>query len=1201
MQAIQSWSNPLPGRVGTDLELIFESLTKWLESPTFLNGITVGNGNGTQTGDGSGVSTTTINSNPTTSAPTDTSAPGTPTVTALGGIRSILAYWPAVTTANGSNVASYVAEVATDSAFTSVVQTLHPVGPVVSFDDLSANTTYYVRVAAVSYYGTQGSWSTTVSATTPQLISSDIGTGSVTTTNLAYYQDTSAPGTPSLTLVPSIRSLMCHWPAVTTANGSPVASYVAEVATDSGFTSIVQTLDPTGPWVTFENLAAATTYYVRVAAVSYHGTQGPWSAVGSATTPQLISTDLAVGSVGSTEMAIYQDTSAVGAPSVLLLAGLQSVVAYWAAVTTANGSAVDSYTAEIATDSAFTSIVQTLHPTGPVASFGGLASNTTYYVRVSATSFGGVTGAWSVTQSVTTPRALTADIAPGAVTGSIIATGTVTGSNIAAGTVTGSNIGSATITGGNIAASTITSGNIAAGAVTSTQLAYYQDTSAPATPAVTLVAGIRSLMAYWSSVTTANGSPVENYVAEVATDSAFTNIVQTLDPTGPWVTFNDLNSNTLYYVRVAAVSYHGTQGAWSVTQSATTPQVIAADIGSGAVTSTQLAYYQDSSAPGTPAVTLVAGIRSMMAYWAAITTANGSPVASYVAEIATDSAFTSIVETLHPTGPFATFDNLATGTTYYVRVAAVSYFGTTGAWSTTQSAAPPQAVSGDLAANSVTATQIAAGAVTTSALAAGAVTAAKITAGTITTTQIAAGTITGSNIAAGTITASNIAASTITASQIASATITGAQIAGGTITAANIEAATITGTQIAAATIAGSNIVAGTITGSLIAAATIVGSNIAANTITAGNITANTITAAQIAANTITAAQIAANTITAGQIAANTITAAQIAANTITSSQIAAGTITAAQIASGTITGTQIAGSTITAANIAANTITAAQIAAGTITAGSAIIANGAISSAQIASLAANQITAGTINAQTIQLGATGGTAALQSTNYATGSAGWAIKGDGTAEFNSVNVYGGLLEVGPSTGSQVKVWESGTVGEIDFLYNSTLVGRLKTINASTISLEQSSGNSKLHLYSGNSLFIGDDVNNVGMFLDGNGNVDLTYNTAGGMVMVNGWQIVGAATSPSTATVPVIQGGNATITTNSSGQAAIGYSFLHGTIAVVVCNNYAGTAANILFSVVGSNANGVTVQAVHSETGAAWTNATMVVSWFAYGF
>jgi len=59
-----------------------------------------------------------------------------------------------------------------------------------------------------------------------------------------------------------------------------------------------------------------------------------------------------------------------------------------------------------------------------------------------------------------------------------------------------------------------------------------------------------------------------------------------------------------------------------------------------------------------------------------------------------------------------------------------------------------------------------------------------------------------------------------------------------------------------------------------------------------------------------------------------------------------------------------------------------------------------------IDSLTASKITAGTIGAHTITLN--GANSILQSSNFSTGSTGWQIKGDGTAEFDSQYIRGNL-------------------------------------------------------------------------------------------------------------------------------------------------------------------------------------------------
>lgn len=62
------------------------------------------------------------------------------------------------------------------------------------------------------------------------------------------------------------------------------------------------------------------------------------------------------------------------------------------------------------------------------------------------------------------------------------------------------------------------------------------------------------------------------------------------------------------------------------------------------------------------------------------------------------------------------------------------------------------------------------------------------------------------------------------------------------------------------------------------------------------------------------------------------------------------------------------------------------------------------IDSQYIDNLTASKITAGTIGAHTIQLN--GANSILRSSNYEAGTAGWIIKGDGSAEFRNVNIGG---------------------------------------------------------------------------------------------------------------------------------------------------------------------------------------------------
>jgi len=72
-------------------------------------------------------------------------------------------------------------------------------------------------------------------------------------------------------------------------------------------------------------------------------------------------------------------------------------------------------------------------------------------------------------------------------------------------------------------------------------------------------------------------------------------------------------------------------------------------------------------------------------------------------------------------------------------------------------------------------------------------------------------------------------------------------------------------------------------------------------------------------------------------------------------------------------------------------------------------IANLAVTDAKIATLSAGKITAGTIAGQEITVGtSTSDSSIIKSNNYSSGSAGWAIKSDGTIEANTGNFRGDI-------------------------------------------------------------------------------------------------------------------------------------------------------------------------------------------------
>ena len=139
------------------------------------------------------------------------------------------------------------------------------------------------------------------------------------------------------------------------------------------------------------------------------------------------------------------------------------------------------------------------------------------------------------------------------------------------------------------------------------------------------------------------------------------------------------------------------------------------------------------------------------------------------------------------------------------------------------------------------------------------------------------------------------------------------------------------------------------------------GGDLAVNTITAANIVAGTITASEIAADTITANNIAANAIGTSELNAGAVTAAKITAGTITTTEIATDTILAGNIAAGAIGADEIAANAVVAGKIAASAVTAGTIAAGAVT--TATMTADTINGDRITTgtLTAGKITAGTI------------------------------------------------------------------------------------------------------------------------------------------------------------------------------------------------------------------------------------------------
>jgi len=143
----------------------------------------------------------------------------------------------------------------------------------------------------------------------------------------------------------------------------------------------------------------------------------------------------------------------------------------------------------------------------------------------------------------------------------------------------------------------------------------------------------------------------------------------------------------------------------------------------------------------------------------------------------------------------------------------------------------------------------------------------------------------------------------------------------------------------------------------------------------------------------------------------------------------------------------------IAEANIADATITTAKIGEAQIT--NALIAEATITDAKINDLSANKITSGTITGGEITVGGVSNTEGfIQSYNFSTGSAGWQIAADGTAEFQDAIIRGTLNASDITTGTLDASTITVTNLDADNITAGTLnVDRLPTITTSQINFD----------------------------------------------------------------------------------------------------------------------------------------------------
>ena len=289
-------------------------------------------------------------------------APGVPTVTTLADVSVVLG-WAAPTDNRGATVTGYEIWLASNTAFTSNVQkkSTNATTRTATFTGLSRTTTYYARVFAKSNNGN----------------SANSGNRTLTTHGLP-----SAPGGPNTSGITNTAATVT-WTAPSDLKGSTLTGYGAQIATNSAFTENLQTVEKGATTLShqFTGLSPLTKYYTRVVPQSNFG-NGSYSAWIALTT---------------STFSIAPVTPTVTLPSTT------SAKASWLAPSDLRGSTVTGYRAQIATNTAFTSGLQTMVTSASVrtTTFLDLSEATPYWVRVQAiTNYGD--SAWSSSRAFTT-------------------------------------------------------------------------------------------------------------------------------------------------------------------------------------------------------------------------------------------------------------------------------------------------------------------------------------------------------------------------------------------------------------------------------------------------------------------------------------------------------------------------------------------------------------------------------------------------------------------------------------------------------------------------------------------------------------------------------------------------------------------------------------------------------------------------------
>ena len=455
----------------------------------------------------------------------------------------------------------------------------------VGFASLTPNTTYFVKVRIEA-----------------------------SPTDVSLYTDlgpiVTLANSPQGATITDVQTTQCTGTWNNNGNGNPTGtSYIAQVSLQLNFATIVGSAvgSANGP-ATITGLTPNTPYFFRAVAVNFAGVQSASIAT------------------AFTTLASQPGTSAYSA------IGTNQVTANW----TANGNpAGTTYTAQISLSSTFATVLASSSTKNTFATFSGLTSNTSYFVRVQAPS-----SAFTLLGQVNTNAFVPLPAAFSAVTTSQIqanwaANGNPNGTSYKVILSLSPSPSTNNLPANQTQTTTNTFFNFSS---LSTNTVYYVDVQAAASsfatlgstatlasaPAAAALSNVQAtqLTANW----TANGNPAgTSYLAQYSTDAGFAAIGGNFPTTALTATISGLAPNQQYFTRVQAINASGIATAFT-----TLPSTITL-----------------AAAPLAAAYSGVT-ISQLTANW----TANGNPAGTtYLAQLSTDPGFSTIAD-FHTTSGF---------------------------------------------------------------------------------------------------------------------------------------------------------------------------------------------------------------------------------------------------------------------------------------------------------------------------------------------------------------------------------------------------------------------------------------------------------------------------------------------------------------------------------------------------------------------